>query len=321
MFRSYQKRKSLKVRCNGNVSFTPNIDTYLKYQARPIRKIRINEIIEQNTDKMECSSDYSSDDQTMDRADFNNENDDENENEVSDDDSSAYYENENVEVLVSDDEFVDSENYNEITIENLQSIQDQMLHQYSSFTQREACTLLLAFKRRYRLTNRCFAALLKLIKIFLPFGNNLPTTLESIKRLTGFSSKIDLKKYCPNDECQQIVPGATCVKRICKNFNKPIQPDLFHYVSIKNQLINFIQRYHQDISKYLDGNKSFLDIVETSHYIKANTVDFNMINLIIYTDGIKLNNNDKECWPVFLSICELPLSLRDSKYNKIIAGK
>lgn len=118
MSRSYQKRKSLKVRCNRNVSFTPNIDTYLKYQARPIRKIRINEIIEQITDKMECSSDYSSDDQTMDRADFNYENDDENENEVSDDDSSAYYENENIEVLASDDEFVDSENYNEITIEN-----------------------------------------------------------------------------------------------------------------------------------------------------------------------------------------------------------
>ena len=30
--------------------------------------------------------------------------------------------------------------------------------------------------------------------------------------------------------------------------------------------------------------------------------------------------NNKKFWPVFLSLCDLPLILRDSKSNKIIAG-
>jgi len=47
-----------------------------------------------------------------------------------------------------------------------------------------------------------------------------------------------------------------------------IQPDLFHYVSIKQQLVTFIQRYHKDISKNLSGNKTFLDIFEKIQIFK-----------------------------------------------------
>ena len=41
---------------------------------------------------------------------------------------------------------------------------------------------------------------------------------------------------------------------------------------------------------------------------------------MLYSDGVKLRKNNKKFWPVFLSLCDLPLILRDSKSNKIIAG-
>ena len=314
MSRSYQKRKSIRVRDNDNATFLNETTVYSKHKPRSGIKNKINLMIEQNTDEMECLSDSSNDYRIMEGTDLNY--DIASDNELSDDDSDNNDEN-----SVSDYEVLDYENDNEID-DNLQPIQGCLLFQYSSLTQYEVCSLLLAFKNKHTLSDKCFIRLLKLIKYILPFNNKLPTTLESIKKITSVArSKIELKKYCPNDNCQAIVQEATCVESLCKNFNRIIQPDLFHYVSIKQQLVTFIQRYHKDISKYLGGNKTFLDIVETSHYRRANTVDSNIINMIIYTDGIKLNDSDKECWPVFLSICELPLSLRDSKYNKIIAGK
>ena len=91
---------------------------------------------------------------------------------------------------------------------------------------------------------------MKLIKTFLPFDNNLLTTMERIKRITKTRSKIDLKKFCPNHECQQIVTEATCVKRDCKNFNKTIQPDLFHCIYKKS-----IKKFYSSISViYLNGD-------------------------------------------------------------------
>jgi hypothetical protein len=301
------------------------------YQKRPSRNI--DDI---TTNEKECLSieneSMNESDETMDESVLNNNIDQINQNKASDNNSTFSCDSDEIvyEDNVSDDydivsisgnEIMDYEN-DEINFDNLLPIQNILLHQYSSLSQYEVCSLLLAFKNRYTLTDRCFIVLLKLIKTFLPFDNNLPTTMERINKITSVArSKIELKKYCPNNDCQAIVQEATCVENACKNFNRIIQPDLFHYVSIKQQLVTFIQRYHKDISKYLGGNKTFLDIVETSHYMKSNSDNTNMINLIIYTDGIKLNNNDKECWPVFLSICELPLSLRDSKYNKIIAGK
>ena len=42
---------------------------------------------------------------------------------------------------------------------------------------------------------------------------------------------------------------------------------------------------------------------------------------MIYADGVKpAKAFKKECWPVFIGLCELPRSVRDSKKNKIISG-
>ncbi len=42
---------------------------------------------------------------------------------------------------------------------------------------------------------------------------------------------------------------------------------------------------------------------------------------MIYADGVKPAKSFKrECWPVFIGLCELPITVRDSKNNKIISG-
>ncbi len=67
----------------------------------------------------------------------------------------------------------------------------------------EACLLLLTFKFSFNLSNECFIALLKLIKILLPHGNKLPTTIYKINLITHKNQMIDKikpKNYCP--ECR-----------------------------------------------------------------------------------------------------------------------
>lgn len=42
---------------------------------------------------------------------------------------------------------------------------------------------------------------------------------------------------------------------------------------------------------------------------------------MLYTDGIQLAKSSRlNFWPVFVSVCELPPSIRESKRNKIIFG-
>jgi hypothetical protein len=46
-----------------------------------------------------------------------------------------------------------------------------------------------------------------------------------------------------------------------------------------------------------------------------------VLHLIVYADGVKpADSFKKECWPIFVSLAELPRSLRDSMKNKIISG-
>ena len=44
------------------------------------------------------------------------------------------------------------------------------------------------------------------------------------------------------------------------------------------------------------------------------------ITLMLYSDGVQLANNNRHFWPVFATIVELPLIIRDSIKSKMIAG-
>jgi hypothetical protein len=73
----------------------------------------------------------------------------------------------------------------------------------------------------------------------------------------------------------------------------------------------------EQIINYKNENKKFTDITNSDH---KNQMNQNSLDLLLYSDGVRLRKNNKKFWPVFLSLCELPLILRDSKSNKMIKG-
>lgn len=58
-------------------------------------------------------------------------------------------------------------------------------------------------------------------------------------------------------------------------------------------------------------------MLDSSHY--NNNVD--TINLMLYVDGLQVSKNpSRSVWPILCGIIELPIKLRDSVKNKLIAG-
>lgn len=111
-----------------------------------------------------------------------------------------------------------------------------------------------------------------------------------------------------------------CNNRSCSYYEKHVSKDTFHYISIKDQLVETVKFFYpQILKKKLQDNISF-DITNSSFYKSVNP-DSEYLSLLIYSDGVQLRKNNKNFWPVFIGLCELPLALRDSKHNKIIAGK
>jgi hypothetical protein len=223
-------------------------------------------------------------------------------------------------------ETINSDN-NNVEMENTDSYDDQMisfdnryLHKDSNIKLLEVCLLLLAFKNRFLLDNTCFEALLVLIHFFLPFGNNLPTTLTKLHRVLSISDDSQLKKKQFCSKCQFVISDSMCQNVNCQEFGKVSRDfDTFHYISIKKQLIQNVRFFCEKIINYKNENKKFTDITNSDHknQMKANQ---NSLDLLLYSDGVRLRKNNKKFWPVFLSLCELPLILRDSKSNKMIAG-
>lgn len=124
--------------------------------------------------------------------------------------------------------------------------------------------------------------------------------------------------YC--SVCQSEIKDV-CKNLQCSQFNRSsISRDYFHYISIKDQLAETIKCYYDQILDKKLNDKNYYDITNSNFYKKLNNEN-KYLNLMIYSDGVNLNNTNKHFWPVFLSICELPLGLRDSRHNKIIAGK
>ena len=241
-------------------------------------------------------------------------------------DNGDFYEDKNMDGNLADNDEhssdFSSENENEISFSDEYEFSDAVgedcdendnydydrLFENSEISLFEACLLLLTFKFSFNLSNECFIALLKLIKILLPYGNKLPTTIDKIKH----------KNYCP--ECLNQLEFNSCSYNLCVNFRKIIKsPSMFHSISIKNQLSSAIKFFFKQIVDHKSTLKDFMDITNSNHYLHVNQVD-NIINLMCYTDGVALKNNKTTFWPVFLSICDLPLILRDSRLNKIIAG-
>ena len=139
--------------------------------------------------------------------------------------------------------------------------------------------------------------------------------------------KINLKekRYC--NECKNELFETKSVENKffwnCKNttcIEKSINTyDSFHYLDIQPQLKQLINANLDQINKYTSESREHLDLLDGSYYKaihKANT-----LHLMVYSDGTPIKKStNKQFWPVFVGLCELPRSLRESIHNKILSG-
>lgn len=75
----------------------------------------------------------------------------------------------------------------------------------------------------------------------------------------------------------------------------------------------------ESIQSYRTDTSGFIDIINSKHYSSIETN--NQLGLLVFADGIELANSSyKNCWPVFITICDLPFSLRNSSSHFVICG-
>ena len=184
----------------------------------------------------------------------------------------------------------------------------------------EASLAIFAFIVRFSLSLVGQKALLQLIKLLLPDNNKLPTTVRGLNSHVGLD-KINIlnKSFC--DDCSGDLNAARmCSNNECRMKDKAsTDPDLFSYVDFAPQLKSLVQHNFNIISEYLSDRRDFIDLIDGDYYKQIKRV--NRLHLMCYTDGIQLvASGAYQCWPVVLSLVELPGWIRDSNLNKIICG-
>jgi hypothetical protein len=180
-----------------------------------------------------------------------------------------------------------------IEFENFEQIDTfdiRFLHEGSNLKLVEVCLLLLAFKNRFTLNNLCFECLLVLIHFFLPFGNNLPTSLKKLQKVISTNNEpMKLKRYCSLCQCE--VADSTCQNRNCHTISSDF--DTFHYISIKGQLKQNLQYFYEQLMSYKEDTNKFADITNSQHNKNFDSAH-NYINLMLYSDGVRLRKNKKK---------------------------
>ena len=161
----------------------------------------------------------------------------------------------------------------------------------------------------------------------MPIENNLPKTFNKLKESIGLD-KIEMKeiKYCPEcnaeiaDECT-IRNGKSfshCSNTSCREL-KINNYDSFFFVDIEPQLKDLIEINFEIINKYSNETRDHLDLIDGSYYNMIRKE--NTLHLMVFSDGTPIKKSTyKQFWPVFVGICELPRSMRESIRNKILSG-
>ena len=144
---------------------------------------------------------------------------------------------------------------------------NRYLHKDSNLKLIEVCHLLLAFKNRSKLDDTCFEALLVLIHFFLPFDNKLPTNKTKLQRiLSDENHQINHKRYC--SQCQSVITESKCQNRNCTHISNDF--DTIHFISIKKQLKQNLEYFHDQIVSYKNENNNLTDITNSERKNEIN---------------------------------------------------
>ena len=190
----------------------------------------------------------------------------------------------------------------------------------SFLSEKAACLMILSYFDRFDLSIVAQEKLLELIRILLPSPNNLPKTLNKLKKtLKNEDDELSEKLFC--DNCMEELSDT----KICQNINCSNRGTLsktintFTYLNLRPRLTRLIKNYVDDIESYKIKRSNFKDLIDSDHYKYLNIS--NQLTLMVYSDGISVSKSGSQnFWPVIVSLCELPITLRDSIKNKIVCG-
>jgi hypothetical protein len=190
----------------------------------------------------------------------------------------------------------------------------------SHTTVHDASLGLLAYMHRFSLSKYAQNQLLNLVKSILPINNILPKNITKLELEIGIESKNILKKWFCEKCNKQMSDVKKCINDECEKHGQKVkQCDSFSYVDFSVQLQSMVRKYFAEISQYLRAKRDFFDIIDASYYHQVKQT--NKLHLLCYTDGVQLvKSASNSCWPVVVSLVELPGNIRDSHPNKIFCG-
>ena len=165
-------------------------------------------------------------------------------------------------------------------------------------------------------------ALLDLINILLAANHcpGIPKTIHQLHKIVGLENvSISSKSFC--EQCSTpLCPEQKCTNDRCDKKNLvALRSDLFSFVDFSAQLRSLVSNNFSAINDFLCNTRDFTDIIDGHHYRQIQQP--NRLNLLVYTDGVQVAESSLlNCWPVVLSVVELPCRLRNSIQNKIVCG-
>ena len=193
----------------------------------------------------------------------------------------------------------------------------------SSITLNQAVHKLISFFNDFNMNKHAAIQLLRIIKMFLPKPNRLPTSWKGIMKVLGRVSTSRTTFLCSAclQQCQKNRYNTkSCRNERCSLRNRPMKSkdivELVHLdirtqvqsISLRNQLLlNRKELY------------PMTDVCYSEFYRNKSDITANRITFIVHVDGSPLVKSSKQSmWPCFASIVELPPPIRDYQKNIVL---
>lgn len=225
-------------------------------------------------------------------------------------DSSVYHERniyeENFEV---EDEFVTSA---------VNQLSNDLLYDNSEITVIKSVLTLMNLYLQHKLTKAALNAILKMLQLFLPKPNKLPTTqFRLFQYIENVAPSCNIIKHYYCKECL-FYNGTNSIMEVCKSCTSANGTSHFYELDIQDQIKHMFENRDLGNKLCIAAHKDNLisDIIDGSEYIRVNSRNGRNeydLTLILNTDGISLIKSSKShCWPLMFMIAELLEHLRES---------
>uniref|UniRef100_A0A7E5A209 SET domain-containing protein n=1 Tax=Panagrellus redivivus TaxID=6233 RepID=A0A7E5A209_PANRE len=192
------------------------------------------------------------------------------------------------------------------------------LHRYTDVTVMDMCAGLLAFSRKFAMTDEATAALLELIKIPLPDDHNMPKSMKAVEKVVDATVKDGIRpityeycERCPFNRCACDHPSAYFVKNDLEALLKRLVRQNFHEM--------------REYPAYVASMKSgYADVQNGSAYkarMKEVPPGHMALPMNLFVDGGSFTNStNTQTWPICLSLLNLRPIHRQAAKNVIILG-